>query len=253
LTDHDPKSLIDRNGAFRRAERAVNEFDSGSFFEDEKVGALLEAIRFYCDTLNGRYRPLENPSAPMLWDQALAVAERLHAERVVVETKWAEQQRKIWEDWEAESAGTGVPDEDKDPEGGPAMPDDDAPRKLGEYRTGPPDQDDIDALRLWALDPDNRRNHLDTARQILRICNGISSLRAEVMGLKRKLKAARARAKKLGSGRAPLSDDDGPYCKECGNDDRKQLACVDNYANGTRWRCEVCGHEFHTKPKEIEE
>jgi hypothetical protein len=201
MSDHKP--LIERNDAFRRASRAVNEFDSGSFFEDEKVGALLEAIRFYCDTLNGRYRPLENPSAPTLWDRALAVAERLHAERVVVETKWVEQQRKIWEDWEAESAGTGVPDEDKDPEGGPAMPDDDASRKLGEYRTGPPDQDDIDALRLWALDPDNRRNHPDTARQILRVCNGVSSLRAEVMGLKAKLKAARARAKKLGSEESP--------------------------------------------------
>jgi ribosomal protein L37AE/L43A len=49
------------------------------------------------------------------------------------------------------------------------------------------------------------------------------------------------------------SDDLGPYCHECGNDDRKRLACVDNYANGTRWRCETCGHEFHTGPKPPEE
>jgi hypothetical protein len=31
-------------------------------------------------------------------------------------------------------------------------------------------------------------------------------------------------------------EDTDPYCKECGNDDRKRLACIDNYANGTRWR-----------------
>jgi hypothetical protein len=85
LSDPDPKPLIEANEAFRRAERAVDEFGSGSFFLDEKVGALLEAIRFYCDTLNGRYRPLESQPAPTLWDQALAVAERLHAERVVAE------------------------------------------------------------------------------------------------------------------------------------------------------------------------
>jgi hypothetical protein len=42
----------------------------------------------------------------------------------------------------------------------------------------------------------------------------------------------------------------GPYCRECGNRDREKFACVDNYANGTRWRCKTCGHEFHTGPRE---
>jgi hypothetical protein len=96
--------LSDPNEAFRRAERAVDAFGSTSFFEDEKVGALLEALWFYCDVLNGKYRLLESKPAPTLWQRALAVAERLHAERVVAETAWAEGQRKIWEDWEAESA-----------------------------------------------------------------------------------------------------------------------------------------------------
>jgi hypothetical protein len=83
--DHDPKPLIERNEAFRRAERAVDEFGSVSFFEDEKVGALLEALRFYCDQLHSKYANLESPSAPTLWQRALAVAERLHAQRVVDE------------------------------------------------------------------------------------------------------------------------------------------------------------------------
>jgi hypothetical protein len=85
------------------------------------------------------------------------------------------------------------------------MPDD-RPPQLGDYRTGPPDQDDIDALRLWALDMANRRQHPDTAKQIHRVCNGVSTLRAEVMGLKNKLnrlKTALARAK----GRKPLEED----------------------------------------------
>jgi hypothetical protein len=83
--------------------------------------------------------------------------------------------------------------------------DDDRPRQLGEYSTAPPDQDDIDALRRWALDPDNRRKHPDITRQIHRVCNGVSTLRAEVMGLKNKLnrlKTALARAK----GRKPLGE-----------------------------------------------
>jgi hypothetical protein len=104
VTVSEPTPLIERNEAFRRAERAVDEFGSGSFFLDERVGALLESFWFYCDTLNGKYRPLENPSAPTLWQRALAVAERLHAQRVVAETAWAEGQRKIWEDWESGSA-----------------------------------------------------------------------------------------------------------------------------------------------------
>jgi hypothetical protein len=87
----DQKPLIERNEAFRRAERALEEFGSGSFFLDEKVGALLEALRYLCDVLGGKYRPLESPSAPTLWDQALAVAERLHAQRVVDEAARAEK------------------------------------------------------------------------------------------------------------------------------------------------------------------
>jgi transposase-like protein len=45
----------------------------------------------------------------------------------------------------------------------------------------------------------------------------------------------------------------GPYCRECGNHDREKFACIDNFANGTRWRCKVCGYEFHTAPKPPEE
>jgi hypothetical protein len=45
----------------------------------------------------------------------------------------------------------------------------------------------------------------------------------------------------------------GPYCRECGNRDREKFACIDNFANGTGWRCKVCGHEFHTVPKPPEE
>jgi DNA-directed RNA polymerase subunit RPC12/RpoP len=50
-----------------------------------------------------------------------------------------------------------------------------------------------------------------------------------------------------------LPEDTDPYCKECGNDDRKRLACIDNYANGTRWRCNDCGHKFLTAPKPKED
>jgi hypothetical protein len=78
LTDRDPKPLIDRNEAFRLAERAVDEFAPTPFFEDERVGVLLEAVRLYCDTLSRR-------AGVPIWDQALAVAERLHAQRVVDE------------------------------------------------------------------------------------------------------------------------------------------------------------------------
>jgi hypothetical protein len=107
MSDHDPKPPIEANEAFRRAERALDAFGPVAFFHDETVGALLEALRFHCNALGGRYRPLEAPSAPTLWQRALAVAERLHAQRVVIETAWAEQQRNIFEDWEAESAKTG--------------------------------------------------------------------------------------------------------------------------------------------------
>jgi predicted RNA-binding Zn-ribbon protein involved in translation (DUF1610 family) len=48
-------------------------------------------------------------------------------------------------------------------------------------------------------------------------------------------------------------EDTDLYCPNCGNDDPKRLACIDNYANGTRWRCEDCGHKFLTGPREPEE
>lgn len=64
----------------------------------------------------------------------------------------------------------------------------------------------------------------------------------------------RLRAKFEGGARVEyVEPDDGPYCKECGEDDLKHLGCIDNYANGTRWRCGTCGHEFMTGPKPREE
>ena len=47
-----------------------------------------------------------------------------------------------------------------------------------------PDQDDIDALRDWAFDPANRRDHTDACLSILRVMNGISTLRSEVKRLR---------------------------------------------------------------------
>ncbi len=38
--------------------------------------------------------------------------------------------------------------------------------------------------------------------------------------------------------------DDGPYCHECGNDEPRKLAAIHTPANGTVFRCQVCGHEF---------
>jgi hypothetical protein len=124
---------------------------------------------------------------------------------------------------------------------------DDASRQIGGYST-PPDQDDIDALRRWALDVRNRRDHPDTTRQIHRICNGVSTLRAEVMGLKGKLKRERAKAKKPAPGRAlPPDPDPGPGCKVCGENDPMNLAFLDTYADTSTWRCRTCGYAFHTR------
>lgn len=38
--------------------------------------------------------------------------------------------------------------------------------------------------------------------------------------------------------------EDGPYCRDCGNDDRRKLACEHTPANGVVYRCTVCDGSF---------
>lgn len=47
----------------------------------------------------------------------------------------------------------------------------------------------------------------------------------------------------------PDLTDDGPYCRECGDDDP---AYVDTNAENDVWRCRVCGDVYQTARREKE-
>ena len=36
-------------------------------------------------------------------------------------------------------------------------------------------------------------------------------------------------------------EENDPYCRECGSE---SLGHIENYSNGTEWRCLDCGHQF---------
>lgn len=35
-----------------------------------------------------------------------------------------------------------------------------------------------------------------------------------------------------------------PYCRNCGEDNRKQLAYLGAKASSEHWECRICGHRF---------
>lgn len=40
------------------------------------------------------------------------------------------------------------------------------------------------------------------------------------------------------------------YCRNCGEDEKRNLAYVGTYADSDAWRCKTCGEEFQTNSVE---
>ena len=48
----------------------------------------------------------------------------------------------------------------------------------------------------------------------------------------------------------PEPEDNIPYCTQCGEDDIKNLAYQDQYANGDYYKCKTCGEYFFHTPNQ---